>query len=527
MPLLKLESGVCGYSWVQCEGVSDCAHTRVFFQRAATVVNTCLDAYKPTRLQDVEFLLDPKSFSHEHVHHGQHLPYLNDSSYSLSHLAPIALSSFDSFQLPSEPTAPELPLTISSPQAQVAEEFSEQSHVPSELPISEATLLTLTLPAHPHPESQFFSNAVMRREQGGMRGRRWRARGLGRRRGLGRVMGRQYAFVERSTILTWCVSQVRMIYFHELIKFISCIFQEHRKYGGMTLMSYRFEVPLGGAYNSNTITASRQAESNSTTRNAEEEPREGQMISSSFYIVKLCPPLYVVLPSHESSEDSLPQSLEEPRENHVMPPTEKMPDNVFPQPGSAQSAVEGTREYFVFGWRRQTHKSSKSYQFITFLEKIVQRPTLGAVEMAAQGLSSPSSSNPTPIATSSAPLPVPRQPRTPQLLLLEYQLLPNHVPTPPFSLDPSAPVSRSSQLDTDLNFLPVPQSVIEGDAAGEGKREVGVMRELAEEGGREEEAERVIEPDAQGVREGEEGEDEAAKQLTIDISSGECFQCYL
>ena len=50
--------------------------------------------------------------------------------------------------------------------------------------------------------------------------------------------------------------------------------------------------------------------------------------------------------------------------------------------------------------------------------------------------------------------------------------------------------------------------MIEGDAAGEGKREVGVMRELAEEGGREEEAERVIEPDAQGVREGEEGEDE-------------------
>ena len=67
--------------------------------------------------------------------------------------------------------------------------------------------------------------------------------------------------------------------------------------------------------------------------------------------------------------------------------------------------------------------------------------------------------------------------------------------------------------------------MIEGDAAGEGKREVGVMRELAEEGGREEEAERVIEPDAQGVREGEEGEDEAAKQLTIYISSGECFQC--
>jgi len=92
---MKSESGICGYSWVQCESHSDCFLIRATFERGSAHASACFDAFNPTRFQDLQFLLLPRSISHEHAKPNQHW-LQNDSNTSLKMFAPIALSSFAS-----------------------------------------------------------------------------------------------------------------------------------------------------------------------------------------------------------------------------------------------------------------------------------------------------------------------------------------------------------------------------------------------------------------------------------------------
>jgi hypothetical protein len=103
--LLAKEPGVCNLSWIECVEHPQCLVARACFEDVLHLPHGKFDAFKPTRYQDIAFLLGTKSLQHKAFRSCQNLPCQSDSFLALDCLAPIALPLKGSNSQPGETQA--------------------------------------------------------------------------------------------------------------------------------------------------------------------------------------------------------------------------------------------------------------------------------------------------------------------------------------------------------------------------------------------------------------------------------------
>ena len=88
---LAAESGVCGLSWFDSPDHPGCVIARACFEILVVERDRQFDAFRPTRRDDIQFLLGSRTLQHKAMRSSQNLPCQSDPTAVLSIFAPIAL----------------------------------------------------------------------------------------------------------------------------------------------------------------------------------------------------------------------------------------------------------------------------------------------------------------------------------------------------------------------------------------------------------------------------------------------------
>ena len=99
---LAAERGVCGLSWFDSPGHPGCFIARVCFEFLVVDCVGKFDAFRPTRRDDIEFLLGSKTLHHKAMRSSQNLSCQSCPVAALNLFAPIALQSQGPYLRPGE-----------------------------------------------------------------------------------------------------------------------------------------------------------------------------------------------------------------------------------------------------------------------------------------------------------------------------------------------------------------------------------------------------------------------------------------